>query len=96
MSGESYEGWANRPTWLANLWAANDYGLYLASLDAARDNLYDPEAVGGAIVALLEAGSVVDENMRTDFCDDGRPVFGDVDLVELGEHWIADVREVDA
>lgn len=58
----TYNGWANRATWLVNLHLTNDQGLYLASRDAVRhgyliaaDDYVSPEddetmaMIGGAI-----------------------------------------------
>ena len=33
MAAESYNGWANYPTWCVNLWLSNEEGLYREALE---------------------------------------------------------------
>lgn len=48
MSADKYKGWANRETWCANLWLANDEGLYHQVREMAQDAIseVDPEDLG--------------------------------------------------
>lgn len=41
MSDQTYNGWANYPTWAVNLWLANDRGLYEMTLEGVNDQIQD-------------------------------------------------------
>lgn len=43
ITDQTYEGWSNRETWCANLWLSNDQGLYLMTLELARESLQEAE-----------------------------------------------------
>lgn len=95
-----YNGHENRATWLANVWLSNEQGAYLSALDEAR-NSDSPRDVGLALVTMLEAWCAVDFNCRTDFTeelDDGteRSILSDIDIEELGQHFITEVQEIDS
>lgn len=83
MSGESYEGWANRATWLAHLWTSNDEASYYGCMDLARGHMDDPERVGRGVVAMIEAGIAIDGNMHMDFHETVETVEYDEDYEEV-------------
>ena len=83
MTGESYEGWSNRATWLAHLWTANDEQTYYACMEIAQERMDDPLAVGQAIVPMIEAMMVVDENVRMDFTETVETEELDYDTYEM-------------
>ena len=49
MSNEQYNGWANRETWLVNLWLTNDAGTYAAAREICGEGQERP-----AVLALQE------------------------------------------
>jgi hypothetical protein len=73
---DEYQGWANRETWAFNLHWQNDHGLYLFTLDNARDYVrqhpeHSDRALGEHVVAYLEEelpelSPELWENMRSD------------------------------
>lgn len=60
MSDDTYNGWTNRETWAANLWLANDHGLY-DMVNEWRDEL-EAEYVSG----LVEDGASYVRNELAD------------------------------
>lgn len=90
MSGEGYEGWTNRDTWLVNLWLSNDYSTYmhligmaqeLNELDMPRVNLM-AQLVRTTAVAEINRGHITDE------IDQSK-----VDWREVASHWLEDAKD---
>lgn len=59
MGDDTYNGWANRETWLVNLWVTSDPGLSDAVAETVADTIdrvaeqWVPRAAGEAICELV-------------------------------------------
>lgn len=71
MSETTHEGWANRETWAANLWFANDEGLYRSVLDLAGEALDSVDVDDFAPFDSIEKAAAYQlERMLEDFYDE--------------------------
>lgn len=70
MTTTTYEGWSNRETWCANLWLANDYGLYTEITGLTEDALRDAqEATEGDAEEVARQATMVMADWLKDFFD---------------------------
>lgn len=69
---DTYEGWANRETWLVNLWLTNDEGTYYMAREIARGEPpqvspgYDPVEHMREFVEGIVLGDEPPANLTTD------------------------------
>lgn len=84
-----YNGWANRSTWLVNLWIDNEETTYSHRMRLLADR-EAPVTVGWAqavgswlLTETVAAGAI------TDGCD-----LSEVDWQEIADHWESDRLEV--
>ena len=103
MTDDTYNGWANRETWLVNLWLSNDQDLLETALDliteALAQHARDLADLGIDDDADRRA-RCVGEALNTWLCDDFqwtdngfttdliRAALGRVDDAELGSAWL--------
>lgn len=104
---DTYEGWSNRETWAANLWLANDEGLYRQTTEAAETCLSEEgDDVAVAIARLADEIRVwFEEWTYGEGEDDYAPAPGmhrmlsdigslyRIDWREIASGWITTARE---
>lgn len=80
---QSYNGWTNRQTWLANLWLSNDQATYaqIEDLIAQADNLYQGAQ---AIQDFVEKFNPLAEEV-TLYCDLLNTALSAVDWMEIAK-----------
>jgi hypothetical protein len=92
MSGDTCNGWSNRPTWNVNLWLANEEPLYdavcrLAAL--ARDDSEPDEAAAILAESIREYVEEIAREQRGTFGDLDTPAeFAAVDYEEIAAAWL--------
>lgn len=100
---QTYNGWANYPTWAVNLWLSNDEGLYNEALEIAKD------VYGGQILSQTDPNfglGVLAESYKEWVTNDLAPdlgasfaadllgyALGEVDWREIAKAWIEVVKE---
>lgn len=67
---EQYEGWTNRETWAANLWLANDEGLYRSVCDLADEALEEGTEDVGVFDAPEKSAAYLLEATLKDFYEE--------------------------
>jgi hypothetical protein len=95
---ETYNGWANYPTWAVNLWLSNDEGLYSAARELTRSAVWE-RGTGNASKRVAVADA-----FRTWVKDDLAPDLGasfaadllgyaldSVDWFEITDVWLDDI-----
>lgn len=105
---ESYQGWANYPTWAVNLWLANDEGLYNAALELAREVLEDEHPTSPYWTVEESRRFNVADRFKEWVTDDLAPdlgatfaadllgyALGEVDWHEIADAWIESVGETE-
>ena len=71
MTNETYNGWTNRETWLANLWLTNDQGIYEHVIECLKEN--EPglapamETLRGIVEGLCFESYAPNAGLPTDF-----------------------------
>ena len=81
MDTQGYNGWANRETWLVNLWL----GEYLAQAFEETDISTLADCIEEELYRMLD--EQVDEVMFKDFID-----LGAVNWLELASHYVKEVQ----
>jgi hypothetical protein len=93
---ETFNGWTNRETWLANLWLENEYDAYKWSLAKAKmyahnNNPLAAELLGGKLVNFLVDWRKNKAALRSDLSVYDLRM--KVSAQELGEHWIETAQD---
>lgn len=91
-----YNGWANKPTWLVNLWLTNDESTEAMLHESARNACETGDDREDAAQLLAGELEQLVENMRT---DDDAGLLSDllgwamahVEWYEIAEHYVNDV-----
>lgn len=88
MTGEKYNGWKNRQTWLAKLWIDNTYDIYQKSLEITE--AFGRERFGDLAVALKSLLDVYIPNLVDDLPLSERHL---IDWKEIAEDCLIDLEE---
>lgn len=86
---ETYNGWKNRETWLANLWLENEYRVYKSALETAKTyaaSKLGADLLGGKLINALVLWRNDNEALANDLSK--HDLRTKVSAHELGEHWI--------
>ena len=90
---DTYNGWVNRATWMANLHLSNDRDTYDACLEMVEQADYDVRKVADYFeswtISLLEFLPFEDP-MVQDFLSVGTE---NIVWEEIARHWVADAEE---
>ena len=91
---ETYEGWSNRETWAANLWLANDQGLYNETLDLLSVARQNAEEQGRTVQGLL--ADAIQELFESMFDPEEMPQTPEIANVrnDIGSMWRVDWHEI--
>lgn len=103
MSEQTYNGWANYPTWVVNLWLSNDQGLAYETENVTREAIedadghaddahYDVEKGLKSFVEGLSEEHIPSASFITDLCG---WALAHVDWSEIASAWIENVQEAD-
>lgn len=90
MSEQTYNGWANYPTWAVHLWLTNDEGLYNHVLETAYDCSGETRRVDLAdwIKDFVRGSIELDEaSMRADLLG---YALDSVDWLEIADSFLED------
>jgi len=88
---ETYQGWANYPTWAVNLWLSNDEGLYLDTRAMVAESRRKGDPAGRLALNLQEFVDELLPDLGASFASDllGYAV-GEVDWYEIAENWLSE------
>jgi hypothetical protein len=90
MSEDTYQGWANYPTWAVNLWLSNDESLYRETLERASEFKGAPHRLAGCLKDWVSDELAPD--LGASFAADLLGyALGEVDWYEIATSWIQDL-----
>lgn len=84
-----YNGWANRSTWLVNLWIDNEYATYKLKENILRDREEPVTARWAQSVGSWFLTETVARGAITDGCD-----LSEVDWQEIADSWESERLEI--
>jgi len=91
----SYNGWANRETWLVYLWYGHDLADMLSECDARVEAGIDEQEAQEWVREVVEECEVLSQPTKSGLLSDFLEMcWSEVDWPEVAEHLTEDMKEI--